>query len=366
MRIWGSLVTDSIQPVPQLLFHRAEDLLAELDEAHPRWGGFEWLFRGQNDASWPLLPRTFRKGSLAHKYVKENFESQFRIQERRMPDEELRAYVTRRFGPILSTQFSDGASLSGYVENNLGFIRRNYVMQSLASTFEFLLVRSFTELADRANLVTPFDPLKSYWDKPLTLVPLLTDDRTNSENSINWQEEPMRVMYALAQHHGLPTRLLDWTYRQDVAMFFAAHEEPGYKVPDCKRSNSPSTVKPKNLIIWAVQQAALNTGSLRVVKHNRSQIGFLRQQDGLFVYDKNASDWFTLFGRWCPFEMLFQDFVDMDAVYRLVMPYSQKAKLLELLERKGITKARLMPSFDNVAAEVMSNYRELIMKYFPL
>ena len=356
------MVTKSNQPIPLIFCHRAEDLLVELDETHKRWGGFTWLFRGQNDARWPLLPRAFRKGSLAEQYVKENFSNQYRFQHR-FRDDEFRATIKGRFGPLFNTQFNDGETLSKYVEKNLDFIRRNYVTQSLVSTFEFLIVRSFEELSDRANLVTPFDRLGSYWDKPVTLVPLLMDDRKQSLNRIDWNDEPMRVIYALAQHHGLPTRLLDWTYRQDVAMFFAAHEEPDCESPDEIQSNSQPKKKPKNLIVWAVQQTALNADSLRVVKHNRSQIGFLRQQDGLFAYDKNASDWFTLFGQWCPFELLLQESVNFDAVYRLVLPYSQRARLLELLERKGITKAQLMPSFDNVAAEVKSNYRELIMKY---
>ena len=58
-----------------------------------------------------------------------------------------------------------------------------------------------------------------------------------------WLPEDLYEIAALAQHYGLPTRLLDWTHDINIAIYFA--------LSDYFKEGNNKDIKPDNIVIWA-------------------------------------------------------------------------------------------------------------------
>lgn len=85
---------------------------------------------------------------------------------------------------------------------------------------EFRIVERFLSIADRAGLSVPTLPsdLSDAFDD-------FGDDERQRQFEIildNWPPKQLVPLIGLAQHYGLPTRLLDWTYDCLTAAYFAA------------------------------------------------------------------------------------------------------------------------------------------------
>ena len=56
--------------IPEIRCRTAMGLLRNLDLLHDRWDKGVWLFRGQNDESWDLLPSAMRSATLKHVFAR--------------------------------------------------------------------------------------------------------------------------------------------------------------------------------------------------------------------------------------------------------------------------------------------------------
>ena len=118
--------------------------------------------------------------------------------------------------------------------------------------YEFDILRSFYLKCDELGLYLPDN-------KRLRSGQFSFDDNGTITKDGIWLPEDLYDITALAQHYGLPTRLLDWSYEITIAIFFAISElikEDSYNENDFIYISSvgASAVKLNELYMQTIQQ----------------------------------------------------------------------------------------------------------------
>lgn len=275
-----------------------------------------WLFRGQN-RDWPLRPPSMRYPFLrryvvpAYRYLRQVIESKSAEQLSADAKLNLKLYVQRRV--------------------------------------EDLTVRRFAEVADRSHLHVPTD---SRFELGGEFFKINADEL---EHAVLGTLEPLRpptsVVDALAQHHRVPTRLIDWTYSPYVAAYFAT-------CIDLKDEAKRHQHKHDPMVVWAVNYTSLElqNSDLSLVVQPRSQVGYLKAQDGAFLFDKKADRDYRERKRWVCFEEKLSKSEFANTYVKYEIPFGQHSTLRRRLMQFGMSEPNLMPSFDVVRKWTLDYY----------
>jgi hypothetical protein len=270
----------------------ASELLNHLSPRSPLWRTApptDWIFRGQ-DGDYPLLPKAFRDQGNCYRDLGIHV-------ERKPTREEL-----------------------------------------IAAGHEFL--RMFRAKLDESGLAIPVDVPNPFQDVSI---------------NIDMSEEAdlkLQAQLALAQHLGLPTPLLDWSTRANVAAYFAAPKE--------------QPPKHDRLVIWALRRSLLKVqhghqlyrsarASLVLRTAPRSSNPNLHAQSGVFT---------RMLGEWGP-ELDVAEYVEevepnpdslvktplpgFPLMHKLTLPTKLGGTLLQLLQQEGIDGSTMFPGYDGIA-----------------
>ena len=224
---------------------------------------------------------------------------------------------------------------------------------------EYNLLRDFYRLADRMGLEVPLSPiirqnLAAEYDL-IRGIPNISLDQT-------WISPDLHETAALAQHYGVPTRLLDWTYDLHVALHFGFMN---------------AIDKDGSLAIWALNKehlsflkSTVNQVDVEFITPHYASNPNLSAQQGLFSHwpiavpsmssmakDLLAGGQAMLVDR-RPLDELIREQLraapEQNIFMKFVLPCSEAASGCKILERLGYGVAKVFPGYDGVAKQILS------------
>lgn len=222
---------------------------------------------------------------------------------------------------------------------------------------EFQVLRDFYRLADQRGLAVPLSPRVR--DK-------LVEERStlmefDAQIKDLWIPPDLYEAAALAQHYGMPTRLLDWTYDIFVALYFA-----------CKGAID----KQGDMCVWALNKEYVSMlrptefiEGVDFITPHYSGNPHLYAQKGLFTHvpcplphyihftpDSNGMDLLTQPVDRRPLDEILQERSEglgVSAFKKFIIPCSEARKGCRILMKLSYDASRIFPGYGGVAEHLL-------------
>lgn len=164
----------------------------------------------------------------------------------------------------------------------------------------------------------------------------------------SWPPNYMYEVQAVAQHHAVPTSLLDWTRRSFVAAYFAASAALRMKTDE------------GNLAVWALNtEGHQEWRGLKLVDLPGGNSSNLAAQAGLFTVSPTAKGLNELF---LPTSIGYRGGLILDC---FTLPRREAGELIAACEKLGVSGATMFPGYGGVAQQVRDWARINFKAYAP-
>ncbi len=272
----------------------------------------DWMFRGHWDSTWPLIPAAFRKG----------WYKGFLLQT----DKEVSGNFTIKNPKTINLNDIK----SGKIKTNRRF--KYQIMIECALLEHFMTIDVSRDISGENAIPIPISSYRNELQK--------SSEENNYEILKKWPTHNVWKLMTLAQHHGMPTRFLDFTYDPFIAAFFAAIQ-PFFEEHIKKKCKSK---RDENLCVWILNKEAANKKSWKEVPHPSDETPNIVAQSGVLIRDVKANSHFLTHKKLRDLE----DIKKPNRLIKITLPQSQYKELLRLLWNEDMTPVRIKPNLDNI------------------
>ena len=289
-----------------------------------------WLFRGQGQSSLPLIPsiwRTDRYSAVT-----------------KMLSLYLKRPNTKADKRFIRKLLPKGEIFSGLKKIDKRLVNNAFQLYCRTQV-EIILISSLLDQAAQRGINLPdYTRVQEFVNRHLGSSPAYFVSQITSNEYDKFDKDFREAIhhnsfFALAQHHSIPTRLLDWTTSPYIAAFFAAE-------------SALTNKKGEKLAVFAAHENLLSARGIYNFPFPKSDNPFLHAQKGeLTIY--SGSSHYLLFGDYPTVDYLLEQGSDWNQEIRplkITLPVDKAGELLRLLSiYEGIARDQLMPTFDNIA-----------------
>lgn len=169
-------------------------------------------------------------------------------------------------------------------------------------------------------------------------------------------------LWALAQHHGLPTRLMDWSLSPKVAAHFATYEEEHYdedgaiwcvdvkKVRDLLPERFKKTLVKHSAFLFTIEMLQQVKRLDRFKDFSRSEFVLFFEPPSLDARIVNQAAVMSVMPK---VSMDLQEFLGRpkhrDLYHRIIIPKTLKWEIRDKLDQDNVTERMLFPGLDGLS-----------------